>query len=280
MKITSVGLHSNGVEVVRFELRKEDAHSRYMVRSIVGLDSDEITPRFYGFGASGQRFYDFAMPARDVVLLVVLNPTFALNEEYSSVRDELYKAISSSRSGEIELRFYSGGAVIARLTGFFVRLEAGYFNKAPEAQLTIRCSDPMFRGINPTKLSPDDISDTSPILIADSTSSAPHGFAMELDFTDTVTTFSMGCPDGQWNFEVTPTVPFAAGDKLIFSSEQAKKKLCVIRDGDTEAEHLMNAIHTGSLWPIMFPGRNEFLVPTIDDLDWVEIEFYPSFWGV
>ena len=99
MRVTSIGLYTDDVEVATFALRKESAKSRYMVRQIIGLDADEITPKFYGFGLNGQsKFYNFGMKPRELIIRVILNPTFALNEEYTDVRDELYKAIFCNKA--------------------------------------------------------------------------------------------------------------------------------------------------------------------------------------
>ena len=81
----------------------------------------------------------------------------------------------------MEVRFYSGGASISKLEGFITKLEAGYFNKTPEAQLTFRCNEPMFRGVNPVRLTGTQIPAKNPMRIADSSSTAPHGFTGEVN---------------------------------------------------------------------------------------------------
>ena len=65
MSITSINLLSNDIEALRFDLRATTALSRYIVRNIVGLDADEIIPRFYGFSKDGtKRFYEFKQIGR------------------------------------------------------------------------------------------------------------------------------------------------------------------------------------------------------------------------
>ena len=281
MRVTSVSLFADDVEVASFALRRESAKSRYMVRQIVGLDADELTPKFYGFGAhSGQKFYNFGMKARTLVIRVILNPTFALNEEYNDVRDELYKAISSTRSGLVEVRFFSGGASVSKLTGFITKLEAGYFNKTPEAQLTIRCDDPMFRGMNPVRLVGDKIPTTNPIRLADSSSTAPHGFSAEVTVTAAIPSFTVQDrqtnPD--WAFTVMPNGGFLAGDVLYFSSDYAAKDLKIIRAG--APIYLIDRIQPGSIWPILFPGATELYFVNHGSFNWNYFEYHSAFWGV
>lgn len=281
MRVTTVGLYTNDVEVATFALRKESTKSRYMARQIIGLDSDEITPKFYGFGLnSNSKFYDFGMKPRELVIRVMLNPTFALNEEYTDVRDELYKAISATRSGKVEVRFFSGGASVSKLDGFIIKLEAGYFNKTPEAQLTIRCDESMFRGINPIRLETADIPRTNPLRLADSHSTAPHGFTGQVTFTAASPSFTIQDrelnPD--WKFKIIPSGGFLTGDVLYFSSNYGLRDLYVTRAGNVI--HLSDRIETGSVWPILFPGATELWFVDIARFTWNFIEYHTAYWGV
>lgn len=279
MKITGIGLYANNVETMRFELRSESANSRYLVRQISGLDADEIAPRFYGRGnVSDQPFYEFSMKPKELVIRVKLNPIFSLNEEHADVRDEIYKAISATRMGLVNLRFYSGGGVIAQLYGFITKLEAGYFNKEPEAQLTIRCDDPLYRSMNPTRL--ENVPVVNPFVLADSQSTAPHGFTACLNFVSNTPEFQITEQetDPDWFFRVVPNGGFLIGDKLYFSSDYANKYLYMDRGGTIT--HLGDKIWTGSVWPTIFPGFNSiwFVNPTTFEIEFVE--FYSAYWGV
>lgn len=281
MRVTSIGLYTDEIEVATFALRKESAKSRYMVRQITGLDADEITPKFYGFGLNGQnKFYDFGMKPRILVIRVILNPTFALNEEYTDVRDELYKAISASRHGLVDIRFFSGGASISQLRGFITKLEAGYFNKTPEAQLTIRCDDSMFRGMNPVHLDASEIPAKNPLRIADSQSTAPHGFAAEVRVTAAIPSFVVQDKqnDPDWKFTVIPAGGFLVGDVLKFSSDFGAKDLHVVRAGTPI--YLIDKIQTGSMWPILFPGATELYFANFGSFAWNYLEYHAAYWGV
>lgn len=283
MKVTSIGLYSNDVEACSFALRRESTDSRYMVRQITGMDSDDLVPKFYGKGlSSGVPMYDFVMKPRELTIRVILNPTFALNEEYGSVRDELYRAISSSRRGEINLRFYAGGTTVAKLFGFITKLEAGYFNKTPEAQITVRCDDPMFRAINPILLETGDanLPTTSPFRLTDSISTSPHGvcfdWAVNADMPEV--TIQDHETDPEWKFTITPNTGFLNGDVLSLCSDYSNKYLYLTRGGADQ--HLMDKIEPGSVWPMLFPGINDFHVVQHADLELTRVKFFPTYWGV
>lgn len=281
MRVTSVGLYSNNVEAVSFSLRASEEDYRYMVRNIVGLDADELVPKFYSFGlATKARFYDFGLKAREIVMRIVLNPRLRMDESYSDIRDDLYRAISSTRTGLIALHFNSGATTVSRIFGFITKFEAAYFTKLPEVQITVRCDDPMFRGINYSALKTAALGTSSDVIIPDSLSTAPHGFSMKVTFKATSPAFTIQDiqTTPEWKFKVIPSGGFLAGDQLFFSSEYTDKYLYIMR-GATRTD-LMDKIEPTSVWPILFPGSNRLYFVERTTFDFNSFIFYPAYWGV
>jgi len=281
MRVTNVGLYSNNVEAITFSLRDANPTAQYMVRTILGLDNEELIPRFYGFGLQTKaKFYDFGMKAREIIIRIVLNPRFKLDESYSDVRDELYRAISSARNGLVTLHFNSGGTTVSRIYGFITKFEVPYFSQLPEVQITIRCDDPMFRAINPVVYDPSELKTTNPIIIADSLSTAPHGFQMQATFKAISPSFTIQDvptnPD--WLFKITPSGGFLVGDILNFSSDYSNKYLYITRGGSTIG--LVDKIQPDSIWPIIFPGATKFHFVDLAAIDWNKLEYYAAYWGV
>lgn len=281
MRVTNVALYSNYVEAINFSLRNSDPTAQYMVRTILGLDADDLIPKFYGFGlATKPKFYNFGMKPRDIVMRIVLNPRFNLDESYSDVRDELYKAISSNRTGLIVLHFRSGATTVSRIMGFITKFEVPYFERLPEVQITVHCNDPLFRAINPVIYTPSELNTTNPILVADSLSTAPHGFHFQVTFKATAPSFTIQdvATNPEWVFTVTPNGGFQSGDVLDFSSDYGDKFLYMVRGGVTT--HLMDRIAPGSIMPMIFPGHNEFYFVNIAQIDWNTLDYYAAYWGV
>ncbi|MET0786291.1 MAG: hypothetical protein ABWY25_06255 [Paenisporosarcina sp.] len=285
MRVTNVSLYTGvsptGTEVLTFSLNKYDPDSVYMARNMIGLDGEELIPRFYGFGLQTKnKFYDFAMKPRDIVMRVVLNPRFHLDESYSDVRDDLYRAISAVRTGVVALHFNSGGTTVARIFGFITKFEVPHFSPLPEVQLTIRCNDPMFRAINSVLYDPTELPTVNPIIIADGLSTAPHGFFMQVTFKAAAPSFTIQDvptnPD--WTFKVTPVGGFLTGDILNFSSDYANKYLYITRGAATI--YLVDKIQPDSVWPIIFPGATKFHFVDIASFNWNKLEFYAAYWGV
>lgn len=282
MRLTRVSLYSSDLsEAISFSLRYADPEAQYIVRNIMGLDAEELVPKFYGSGlASRSRFYDFGLKARDIVMRIVLNPNFRIDESYSDVRDELYKSISSTRTGIVVLHFLSGATTVARIQGFITKFEANYFVELPEVQMTIRCDDPMFRSINPVVLDSGDLPAANPIVIADSLSTAPHGFELQVTFKATAASFTIQDVQNnpEWKFKVTPNGGFVSGDVLYLSSDYSNKYLYMMR-GAVRTD-LMDRIDPTSMWPILFPGANYFWFVDLASFNWNVVEFDAAYWGV
>lgn len=283
MRVTSVDIHaSNSNKVMTLSFRDPKSLNPYIAKGILGLDAEEIISKFYGTsGLSNDKYYDLTLKKRTIVLQVVLNPNFASGEKtYSTLRDDLYKLISSSRTGAVQLRFKNGVETVAAISGFVTKLESPQFTKAPEVQLTIDCDDPMFRSLTEVSLDVSDFNETQTVVI-DNDSTAPHGFQFGVIFTGTISSFTI--KDLQvptWSFVVslagTDLVEFVSGDKLQFSSEYNNRYLILVRGANTY--HMVDRIEFGSVWPVIFPGENSLVCSA--ELGWEYITYYPTYWGV
>jgi hypothetical protein len=280
MRITGVELSSDNYNLFTFNLNAVRQSDKYLLKAIVGLDADHLVSRFYGTGkVSRRRYYNFNMMPREVVVRIVLNPNYEINEDFSQLRDELYRIISSSRSGVVNLLFTAGADAVSRIDGFVTKFEVAHNSKVPELQVTILCDDPMLRGYNPVELETADFNTVNPVIMADTISTAPHGMTIDVEFTTTVPSFTVRdslTPD--WTFTVTPDGGFLSGDRLVLSSEVGQKELTQIR-GATVIP-LLDKITPDSLWPIMFPGNNTFYFNQLGSFDWNLVKYYTAFWGV
>jgi hypothetical protein len=285
MRVTDIAVYAGkpegAEELFSFSLSKSDPTAQYMVRDMTGLDVEELIPKFYGFSLHTKtKFYDFVVNPRTIVTRIVLNPRFNIDESYSDVRDGLYRSISAVRSGVIVLHFNANGTTVARIFGFITKFEVPYFTPLPEVQLSIRCDDPIFRAINPVYYEPSELKTTNPIILADSASTAPHGFKFEVTFTQNVPSFTIqdAPEDPEWMFKVMPNGGFLTGDVLCFSSDHANKYLYIMRGANQI--FLVDKVLPESIWPIMFPGGTTFYFLDILAFDWNFLEYYAAYWGV
>jgi hypothetical protein len=274
VRVTSIDLYSNDLRVLTFDLVGPGALNPYILKGITGLDAESIVPRFYGQGASGANFYDMALEPREIAMRIGLNPNYNLGAKASDLRGDLYRAIASSRVGTIQLRFREHNADVAAITGFVTKFESPMTNKESEVQLTIRCDDPIFKSLYVVSSILADLDEASPLII-DPVSTSPHGFKFKLTFTGTVEPFVIEDSSGDWSFQIN--YEFLSGDELYFSSEVGDKYLYRIRSAVTL--QLMDLIEPDSVWPILFPGENQFEI-TGSTFNWNEVFWYETHWGV
>lgn len=277
MRITSVELHPAGSSAVCvLSFRDPSRLNPYNVKTIIGLDADELVAKNYGGGGSA-RFFNVELQKREPVMRIELNPRPGLGETNSSLRDAIYRMISSSRTSLMDIQFKDGSTVVAVLSGFVSKVEAPHFEKIAEVQITFRCDDPMLRA--PAALSvPVGALDPGLTIIEDDVSTAPHGFKFEMVLTAPVNDFVIEDPDDDtWSFALA-SAGLQVGDHIRFSSEYNDKYIDFVRAGIPWG--LANKIVPGSIWPVMFPKPNKFSISPEASVDWVSISYRPAFWGV
>lgn len=280
MKITNVELSSESANVFSFGMITVPSTDKYLIKTMVGLDADEITHSFYGVGAvTNSKFHDFRINSRDIIMRIVANPNYAINETFSDLRDEMYRIISAGRSGLVNLLFMSSGSAIATISGYITKFEVPYFSKVPEFQISIKCYDPMFRGEAPVVLEAADLpSGSGLLLLTDALSTAPHGFSMQVDITGSIGYFVIQDTSGTPEWQLRIDQSFISGDSLYISSEFGNRY--VYMDRSSTITHLMDKIDPGSVWPTIFPGTNQLYFPNFGSFDWVNVTFLPAYWGI
>lgn len=283
MRLSVVALStSDTAEEILFSVQEHDPRYRYLVRGMVGIDAEEIIPKFYGVGTvTKKKFYEYTMKPRDVVMRVSLNPLFSINESVSEIRDAVYRLISADRSGEVTLQFRDGASIVFAIKGKITKMEVAHFTKSPELQITVNCIDPIFRSVVPTEIPVEELPTANPVLATDDLSTAPHGLNFKVKFTASTSTFIIqddpSTPD--WKFEVTANTPFAINDELYFSSDFGNKRVFWNKISGTDVE-LMDKVISGSIWPQIFPGLNTLYFMQIANFDWLEFNYYSAYWGV
>lgn len=281
MRVTNIDIcTSNLGNIINLNFRDPTSQSPYIVKDIIGLDADDITPKYYASDMSDNKYYDLALKKREVVIKVGLNPNFALGKSYAALRDDLYRLVQSSRTGAIQLRFNDETGVKAAVSGFVTRFESPNFTRTPEVQLTISCNESMLKAVDEVNVPVEFL--VNPLtIITDDESTAPHGVRFGLQFTDTVIDASIqDALPANWAFEVNLTgsslTEFVIGDELHLSSEANNRYLYLVRGFDII--HLVDRIIPTSIWPLMFPGENQFM--RSEFIRWDYITYFPTYWGV
>ena len=279
MKITNIDVISSSLtDLINLSFRDPTSQNSYITKAIVGLDADEISSKFYGVGnVTNNKYYSMSMTKRTLVISILLNPKYELGETPSTLRDALYRGISSSRTGAMTLKFKDGTSTVAVIEGFLVKLEATHFANSPEIQLTIDCVDPMFTSEDFVNVDVGSLTPGAPTIV-DSISTAPHGFLFSVSFNDT-SSYGFVIADAQqpdWSFTVD--YAFQADDVLSFSSVNNERYIYLDRLGEPR-RHLADTISSNSIWPVLFPGVNPFVI-TATNFNLDSVSYKTTYWGI
>lgn len=291
MKIDSIDLFCFNPDIVtpkfvaNFNFKDYTAQNPYKVKAIEGLDAEEISTKFYGYtSVSNRKSYSMSPGKRHIVMSIELNPDYAAGETVSSLRDDLYRSISSSRTGDVYLVFKKDSVGIAYIDGNIIKLESSNFEAVPEIQLTIACQESMLRSYNEIAVDVSTFSIDDVATITDNTSTAPHGFKFEVGFSGPASKFIVEEPVLlDWEFAVeprfiTPAIDgFIVGDTLGFSSIVGARELYIVRNG--VRYNIVDKISPTSFWPMIFPGGNSYHINSTNYY-WKWIRYYHSFWGI
>jgi len=255
-----------------------DVQNPYTIKAITGLDAEAIVPRYYSSGLiSGSKFNELALDTREITVRIDLKPNYRQGGHPADLRSKIMKAIASSRIGTIQLRFIEGGVCWGAISGFVTKFEAPLTSKDTEIQFTMRCDDPIIRSLTVTSQGGLATFDTNAPLIIDPMSTSPHGFKFKITFTGDLALWKIQdeASDPDWIFQIN--YAFLTGDDLYFSSEYGDKYLYRVRSAVTI--NLMDVIESGSIWPMLFPGENQFYVDG-NTFTWEELFWYETHWGV
>jgi len=283
MRVTSLELVSDSEVFLSTNLKAPGTNDRFHPKAIYGLDPDELIAKFYGFGGDNIAYYRIGMKTREIVMRLVLRPNWELGETYSDLRDDLYRAISRNRGSKVQVLLKAGPTIVAEAMGYIRRFEVPLFNKDPELQITIECDDPFFRSYTGIEFLTADFDATGYISLPDQISTAPHGFEAQFTVLNALSSFTIqddSVPNWAFTFTNTAGAGFIAGDILYLNSVTGQLEVRVTRSAvDTG---LLDNLDTDSIWPLIFPGDNQFYIPSVDDAD-VQIDyirFDSAFWGV
>lgn len=281
MKINNVVLSTviGNEDLIKLAFRDTRMQVPYVVKSIAGLDALDISSNFSGFGENSLAFFDRGLPKRTIIIRLGLNPTFRNARSHSDLRDELYRLISSDRTGRVQVNFCLDNYKIANVEGTIDKVETNHFERSPEAQLTIVCDDGLLRSTTTNVIDVSTFGKT--FFVTDCISTAPHGFYMELNMTainpdfvfkSAYSTFSINAQGGmleQW---------YQPNDRLKITTESGKVDARLLRGGLEVSMMEYVQGYKGSQWPVLYPGRNRFEI--VSHAEVVRFEYKEAFWGV
>lgn len=295
MKVNHIELiSSDGEKFCTLGFRDPKSLNPYVMKGIVGLDAAEITPKFYGIGTDSRvKYYNMTLAARDIVLRIGLNPNFIESESFSDLRDMLYRKLVSTRSGEVRVYFKDGPGsegVRGYTYGFVSKIESPLLQD-PEVQITLHCIDPVLRGLTDLYTEEDLVPEgDGSLIVTDDVTTKPHLFNYQMEVTEDCPMVSVhdDAHYDDWEFRIVPGIigadtGFLAGDLITVIAQTGiltslTKQVLLQRGGAPFP--IADKVQPGSLWPVIFPGDNQFVVETAGDYTWISMQYAPEFWGI
>lgn len=284
----------------RLALHNPNMEQPFILKAATGLDADEILSVYNG-SPVGPKYFKMGPKKRTVVLLIKTNPQYGGYLGYDTqavdtagdLRDILYKAISWSNEGELELKFMTGENYTASLFGFVTKVEASTFAPETEFQLTIECGFPFIRSTE--YVYPITELGKAYTGFDDFYSTAPHGWQCQFKFIghheDFFSIFEVNKKLRKaLNYTFRIDYRFVTDDLLHFSSEEGNKFLFVEKGSPdpvphdykprmSRVVHLTDKIANNSVWPLMRTGLNSFDVSTTAVI-LHNLRFKPTYWGI
>ncbi len=294
MRVTNIDLYSSDMLQVNFSLRDPALQDQFIVKGWTGLDAESIVPKLTGRSIFTKApYYSMVLEPRTIVLRLAINPRFDLGQTYSNLRDYLYRVISLSRSGDIQLVFNDGDRSIAGVRGRITKFEASHSTAQPEIQLTILCKDGRLQSLNQVTVDISEFTTVFPFVneFLDSLSTAPHGCVVQLVPAAGATYFQIqgsayDASGTDWFFKIQPgningDIGFIAGDLLTINAEPGDLWVRLNRTGrpGSPAYSIADKIVVGSSWPTVFFGTNGWICTGGID-HWVGVKYYNTYWGV
>lgn len=279
MDVTSIVLSKSTVSgltsVATFSVDNALYSDSYILKKIDGLDADDIQPQLYGKSAnSSAKYFNMRLKSRDIVLQIILNPNYSAGQTPGVLRDTLYRTISAYRTSMLDIGFFLNATELAQISGYVTKFETDLNSQTPTVKITLNCPYPYLRSRNRVIQNMSGISTVTPTF-TDNVSSAPHGLRMTLTWTGSGVQPVWRHIDNDWFFQIKYV--FTTNDVLQLSTEEDNKYVFVQRAGVTT--NLAANIAAGSVWPIIFPGANQWLV-TSSNYTFTSVDFYTTYWGV
>lgn len=279
MNVTSVDITAGNRVFASFSFRDPGATQPYVIRNIGGLDVDNIVPTFYTYNADGIPYYRMAVHNREVVIFCALNPDYDKGLGPANLRQDLQRAISYTRNGEVKVCLNEHDSCVAVFDGHITKFESALFTEEPGVQMTLKCRDGDILSPEYTHLDTVDLGED--FTINDMYSTKPHGVVMTIKPDATADQLVIVCDEGQFEI-LTNATDFAANDNVVIGSE---RNLLAYIDRAGTIHQLAAEIVSGSVWPTIFPTANNFSVKLYNNgspvtYEWVECKYKHSYWGL
>lgn len=272
-----------GQETVYLPILNAGINTAYFVKYIDGLGAPEFDVVLTKNQDARTAFSARHTQGRQLIFRIVLNPNYASGQKPRDLRSPFYGLVTpefNSKGPLVEVIFSKEGVDQFRTSGYVKNLEIAPFNKEPELQLTMICTDPY---LHATSLySHDTFSSTSPMTITNY-GSAPTGFLAKFNIIANTQTFDLLSGQVGWGPHLrldAGTETFLAGDEIHIDTNPESRFVGHMRSSSYLQTYEVVKTETSG-WPILVGGDNTLSWEVgSDKFTWISLEYVPKYWGI
>lgn len=249
------------------------------IRNITGLDPVKAAVNTAQFGSvDGAAYIGSNVPPRNIVLTLHPNPDWDL-WTYESLRRLLYSYFMP-KSGT-RLIFYSDDMPSVSILGIVEDANVNPFSKDPEMQVSVICPDPYFTAVDATIVAGQSDTDFSSPTDIDYKGNIPAAFNVEVSRVSDPAPTSIGIQVGDPSvsyFRIAASVD--SSNYFQMNSQDGNKFAQSIALNTGVITNLLSKMQSGSTWPVLQPGVNDFAVITDKGVqDW-QLTYYERYGGL
>jgi hypothetical protein len=249
------------------------------IRGITGLDPVKATVNTSPFGSvDGSAYIGSSVATRNIVLTLHPNPDWD-TWTFESLRRLLYSYFMPKL--QTRLVFYSDDMPPVEIYGYVEDTNVNQFSQDLEIQVSIICPDPYFTAVNPTVVTgQSDRDNTTPATIVYNGSVAT-GINVELTRLSDPAPTSIGIQVGDSALSYFNIAAGVDSSKyFLMNSLSGNKYVQNVAFGGGTITNLLPKVQTGSQWPILQPGQNEFSIITDQGGQDYQLTYYEKYGGL
>jgi hypothetical protein len=258
-------------------------NTAYFIKFIDGLGAPEFDVVLTRNQDARTSFENRHTQGRQLIFRIVLNPNYSAGQKPRDLRSPFYGLITpqfSDKGPLVEVIFSKEGVDQFWTKGYVKNLEVAPFNKEPELQLTMICSDPYLHALS--LYSHDTFSSTSPLLVTNY-GSAPTGFLAKFSIVSNTQTFDIRTGLAGWGEHLkldAGTETFLAGDEIHINTDPAERFVGHSRASSYIQTYQIVTPETSG-WPILVGGENTISWDVgSDKFTWISLQYIPKYWGI
>lgn len=271
MKVTKYALSLFGSETIELPIFSASIMDKFILKSITGLGPPDFAVNLGKTIYQTSAYQGNQPQQRQLVVLMGLNPNYAIGETVESLREILYGLIGTDESDALDFEVWNDDEQVAIIAGWVSKVEPAIFSKDPLMQITIECIAAYFNAPNPVIV---DLTTMSKVTLSfTNVGSIGTGFKLAITLTSALSSYQISNAFGHMNV----TYGFHSGDQIIFDTRDGTRDVVRVRAGVSLS--LIDMLDDNSKWLHVTRGLNAITMSS-SAFNYNSFEYTPHYLGV